>query len=210
MPNEGATCQLNTTAEINKRSPLILNGSTFVYPLRQHHDVVIFNPNQTQDFYCPLGSFEVLGSKIQDSHLTLTCKKGLTFTFENDSMHYFNEIRCPKAPYSTTRIVGECQNGQLIEIGFQLSSEKFAATIKVCFDSQAGKTTWAHTLIPGSIRSRGKRVKRSKFKSERHWVNIPVAEAYKKKNQVRQFMNIFDNNQSLVEHYIRNKGTINH
>ncbi|XP_066150165.1 uncharacterized protein [Euwallacea fornicatus] len=131
-------------------TPLILRWNSFVYPTSSGETTLKFYEGETIDFACPGGQLVLEGSSTNLIVATASCVSGSRFIVNNAS-YLWQQIQCSTNPSSSGRFTGnDCEaGGSEVEIGFEISSTRFASNMVLCFDRTTEVAIYSfYNLIP--------------------------------------------------------------
>ncbi|XP_066248966.1 uncharacterized protein [Euwallacea similis] len=145
-------------------TPLIIRGEEFVYPTASGESTLKFSEGETVDFACPGGRLVLDGATTTLDVATASCVTGARFTI-NNAKYLWWQVQCSTNPVSSGRFTGNgCEVGRSeVELGFEISSTRFARTMLVCFDKDTETAIYSYYDLIPAIRQQVTGVSRPSF-----------------------------------------------
>ncbi|EDW79150.1 uncharacterized protein Dwil_GK10387 [Drosophila willistoni] len=144
--SRAAACSVVIRGGLPSPQPIYLEtDSENFYPF---NDVgaMEFESGGTLQLWCP-GAFTTHSETL----LTAKCVSGTTFQVDGTN-YEFKDLYCKSWPtFKAEKTGSSCNGGELIRVGFAISSSRFATDMQICFNEEEEVTRYTrHQLFPGS------------------------------------------------------------
>lgn len=144
-------CVININKDLSTTQPLlIVPGQTNFFLPQNKFGEIFLQPHEEVELFC---TRNFLFPETTANSIVVSCMENDIVLYNKVPIH-FKSIKCSSHAYHTTRPTHQsCYNqSDLIQIGFNLTSERFLDIIDVCFDSAAETTLYTHHIqMPQNI-----------------------------------------------------------
>ncbi|KAJ8664490.1 hypothetical protein QAD02_006152 [Eretmocerus hayati] len=206
-------CFVNMSKDFHWDSPIFVNDSdlTMIHPKSGTPNYLFFQTCSNQQVFCHGGDLIISGHNTGQRSDILYCQGDDQFkdSNPNDSLD-FGDLRCSqKSKPSDDVNFGSCNfgRGKIIRLGYHLPHGLFEAIVELCHDEQIGTTVWAKSLVRhvlGAYKVKGLGKPSFSIGTSMQYV-YDLSGVYKISNQMKTFLEIFENNWTLVQSFI-NRG----
>jgi hypothetical protein len=148
-------------------------------------------------------------NKNSEPEVSLLCSSAGTLLDQQQAVVPLSQLSCAANPADTERPSGQpCgpnQEGQLVDIGFQVGENRFLPLIAVCHVAETETTLYSRHTIHGNLtRDRIREAGRPAFREGGlFYRQVRAAQAYSKQSQLQMFTKLFGPQQA-AEYFSNN------